>query len=225
MELVLQNVIFPLDLGKMLCKLGNIEIEGLDLSGTPDITFKDIAMINNLEQRRIAVSLYGPDRISKEVGAEEVSSVTLEKSTEYVKDDGTSVTINFQDTYSLYRIHNKKLFGKQLGWGISDSPYRDYTYYVKCKDTSTDREYIIWVDIASVARANEISLWANEFVLDAIHCIAWTIQTDVIEGNIKQIIRQGDCVFIEPIDVTIKRKAIMRSITREEYINLLKVES
>ena len=220
MEIIIDNIPFAFDMGAKVCKIGNIEIDGLDLTNVEPITFEEISMLRNIEQRRIAIKYFGTEKLIADINPELVSEETISKSTTYVDDKGISTTINFQDTYELYKVSAEKLFGKQ------GSYLRD-EYYVKCKDTSTDREYIIWVDVESVARTNNIGLWGlrdGTSKIDAIQAIAWTIQTDVKEGNIRQIIRQGDCVFVEPIDTTVDT-GLMRSITKEEYINLLKTES
>lgn len=220
MEIIIDNVPFAFDMGAKVCKVGNIEIEGLDLTNVEPITFAEISMLKNIEQRRIAIKYFGTEKLIADINPELVSAEAISKSTTYVDDNGISTTINFQDTYELYKVSAEKLFGKQ------GSYLRD-EYYVKCKDTSTDRDYIIWVDVESVARANNISVWGlrdGTSKIDAIQAIAWTIQTDVKEGNIRQIIRQGDCVFVEPIDTTVDT-GLMRSITKEEYIHLLKLES
>lgn len=220
MEIIIDNVPFAFDMGAKVCKVGNIEIDGLDLTNVEPITFEEISMLRNIEQRRIAIKHFGTEKLIADINPELVSSETISKSTTYVDDKGVSTTINFQDTYELYKVSAEKLFGKQ------GSHLRD-EYYVKCKDTSTDREYIIWVDVESVARTNNISVWGlrdGTTKIDAIQAIAWTIQTDVKEGNIRQIIRQGDCVFVEPIDTTVDT-VLVRSITKEEYIHLLKLES
>ena len=220
MEIIIDNIPFAFDMGAKVCKIGNIEIDGLDLTNVEPITFEEISMLRNIEQRRIAIKYFGTEKLIADINPELVSEETISKSTTYVDDKGISTTINFQDTYELYKVSAEKLFGKQ------GSYLRD-EYYVKCKDTSTDREYIIWVDVESVARTNNIGIWGlrdGTSKIDAIQAIAWTIQTDVKEGNIRQIIRQGDCVFVEPIDTTVDT-GLMRSITKEEYINLLKTES
>jgi hypothetical protein len=100
----------------------------------------------------------------------------------------------------------------------------DDCHFVKFKDTSTDREYMLWVDLESVKNTNGITRWhPNPRKVTALDCIAWSIQTNLEKGNIKKIVRQGDCILIKPI-----KKAgvgLTRHITSEEYINLLVAES
>jgi hypothetical protein len=98
-------------------------------------------------------------------------------------------------------------------------------YYVKCKDTSTDREYLIWVDADGVNTTNGGSRWdSSNTGLNAINAIAWTIQVDVQKGEIDKIIRQGDCILVKPkADATILDTP--RHLTGEEYLTLLVAES
>jgi len=219
MEIIINNVPFDYEMGLKICIAGSIQIEGLDINQEDTLTFKDIAMLSNIEQRRIAILHFGTERLLNEIEPVLVSKEILNKTTDCVI-DGMLTTINYQDTYELYKVSGKKLFGEGK-WNVRDE------YYVKCRDTSTDREYIIWVDISSVLRANKKSEWkfkdGNETV-DAIECIAWTIKTDVPTEEIEYIVRQGDCVFVKTKNEDY-RKDMVRHISKEEYINLLKFES
>jgi hypothetical protein len=98
-----------------------------------------------------------------------------------------------------------------------------FLYYVKCKDTSTDREYMLWVDENGVRRANDLH-WSNGKI-DAIHAIAWTIQTTYHKGDILSIVRQGDCVLVKPVEGARSSSWSQRHLTKEEYLTLLKDES
>jgi hypothetical protein len=57
----------------------------------------------------------------------------------------------------------------------------------------------------------------------AIDAIAWTIQTNLKEGGIEKIIRQGDCILLK------KNKSSqicdIRHLTGNEYRSLLVLES
>jgi hypothetical protein len=99
---------------------------------------------------------------------------------------------------------------------------------VQFKDTSTDREYMLWVDVKSVYRTNNKD-GSHDFIfsvdkVNAIDCIAWSIQTDISKGNIEKIVRQGDCIMIKPINFK-KGRVIKRHLTSKEYIKLLVAES
>jgi hypothetical protein len=99
---------------------------------------------------------------------------------------------------------------------------------VKCKDTSTDREYFIWVDAQSVYRTNNPKQWLSSSSnfskeINPIQAIAWTIQTDIKEGGIEKIVRQGDCVLIKKKKNS--ERGSVRHLTEKEYLKLLVAES
>jgi hypothetical protein len=91
---------------------------------------------------------------------------------------------------------------------------------------------MIWVDLQSVARTNfgegkSFFHFSDEIreKINAIQCIAWTMQTNVAEGNIKEILRQGDCIFVKPIDSSKPMLDSARHLTEQEYKKLLVAES
>jgi hypothetical protein len=189
------------------------------------LNFKEIAQLPNLEQRRIALLFLGLDRMVAEVNPILVSSVTIPKQTTWVMENGEVVDFKFEDTYELYRVN-----GDYFNEGVNNWQKMADAYYVKCKDTSTDREYLIWVDLNSVWNVkceNDKKLNRWEFDIDkinAIDCIAWTIQTDIPQGNIEKIVRQGDCIMIKPKGKyeTLNKE---RHLSKEEYLELLVAES
>lgn len=98
-------------------------------------------------------------------------------------------------------------------------------YYVQCKDTSTERNYLIWIDPQSVYYTNnDNGLYRDISTINAIQCIAWTIETNIPKGYIIKIIRQGDCVLIKckgdyiPLNTP-------RHLTEKEYREFLVAES
>ena len=81
------------------------------------------------------------DRLVKEVKPTLLNSKTLSKTTTWVNENGEIVTKKFKDTYELYEVK-----GEYFSKGLKNSWQRvDDCYFVKCKDTSTDREYLIWI--------------------------------------------------------------------------------
>jgi hypothetical protein len=223
MKIVISNVEFPFDLGCGVLKLKNGDecpIEELEdfWDDIVPLTFSDIAKLPNLEQRRIGILHLGLDRLIADVNPKLLSSKTLSKTTTWVDSNGKLVEHKFNDTYELYEVN-----GEVFSEGIKDSWRKmENCHYVRCKDTSTDREYLIWVDLQSVYRTNDLSFNKNK--INAIQCIAWTIQTDIPQGNIEKIIRQGDCVLIKPMGIyePLDRP---RHLTEKEYKELLVAES
>ena len=229
MEIVINNVPTEFNLGCRMLKTkgGDCPFDEMQdfWEEVQPLNFKDIAQIPNLEQRRIALLFLGLDRLVKEVNPELISSKTIKKNTTWVTEQGELVEHNFDDTYELYKVKGEYFGDTTNHWQrINDA------YYVKCKDTSTDREYLIWIDINSVWRIvsdnnSKLNRWEFDVrKIDAIDCIAWTIQTNVPQGKIEKIVRQGDCILIKP-----KKDYVPldneRHLTKQEYLTLLVAES
>jgi hypothetical protein len=185
------------------------------------ITFKEIASVENIEHRRIAISCIGLENLVKEVQPNMIGSETIKKRTTFVKSDGGLETINFEDTYKLFEVSGKSL-------GLTDRENRNF-HYVQCKDTSTDREYLIWVDATSVYQtSSNYRGWTTSSedygkMITPIQAIAWTIQTNIEKGGIEKLIRQGDCILIKKNNQSVIGST--RHLTEEEYKELLVLES
>jgi len=226
-KIIINNVEFPYNEGCGILKLKHDKcpVEQLEdiWEDIIPLTFKEIGQFANLEQRRIGISLLGIDEILKDAKPKLVSSQTIKKETTWINGEGELETFSFNDTYELYEVE-----GSYFSSGLSSYRNMENVFFVKCKDTSTDREYMIWVDIKSVYNTNnekDIS-WGKEYknFVDAIECIAWTIQTDLEEGSIDKIIRQGDCIMIKPKN-DFKTLDEERHLTKNEYLNLIVAES
>ena len=180
-----------------------------------DLTFKEISMLENIEQRRVALKYFSLERLQKEIEPELVSREDIPKTTTWITEDGEMETFEYIDEYRLYKVKSEVLFGKQqTSWGR-----RPDFHYVDFKDTSTDRRYMIWVDLPSVINTNNI----KESECNAIHAIAWTITTNVPYGEIIEIIRQGDSIQIKTNSS--ERLSEPRHLTGEEYLKYLTIES
>lgn len=228
MEIVINNVPIEFNLACRILKTkgGDCPFDELQdfWEEIVPLNFKDIAQIPNLEQRRVALLFLGIDRMIAEVKPELVSSKTITKQTTWVMESGELVEHTFDDTYELYKVN-----GSYFSEGVEAWRKMSDAYYVKCKDTSTDREYLIWVDVNSVWEVKcendkNLNRWQFDVrKIDAIDCIAWTIQTNIPQGNIEKIVRQGDCIMIKPKG---KYDTIgERHLSSDEYLNLLVAES
>jgi hypothetical protein len=224
MNLIIENLKFDYNLGcKILkCSGGDCPINGLEdiWDSIEPITFKEIAEITNTELRRVAFKRFGLERLISEVNPVLVDSQTISKTTTWINENGIEETITFSDTYELYKVEGSVLFPNERWRRVED------VYYIKCKDTSTEREYLIWVNVNGVFRANNADkgwIGSSDIDLNAINCIAWTIQTNVPIGNIETIIRQGDCILIKPTND--ERLNIERHLSGKEYLELLELES
>lgn len=228
MKIIINNVVFDYNIGCRLLKskyknepFGNLDDIWDDIV---PITFKEVATeIKNLEQRRVAIGCLGLEEIAREVNPTLINSETLKKKTTWVTPEGEIVQHEFKDTYELFKVDGKNWsVGTDVRWGADD------VYFVKCKDTSTNREYMLWVNAVEVSRTNHIEKgwWSSSDVnrITPIQAIAWTFQTNVAIGDIDRIVRQGDCIMI-------KRKpnatllSTPRHLTEKEYRELLVAES
>jgi hypothetical protein len=229
-KLVLNNVAFDYDLGCKIARLkyGNVCPEVLSpladfWNDIVPATFSDIAQLPNLEQRRIGISALGIDRLISEVNPILLDSKTLNKSTTWVNENGELHTFNYDDTYELYKVK-----GEVFSQGLSNHQTMADSFYVKCKDTSTDRQYLIWIEPQSVYRTNRDSGWYDRTngykELNAIECVAWTITTNVPKGKIEKILRQGDCIMIKP-QGKYEPLTSPRHLTQVEYETLIVAES
>ena len=209
MKIIIENVIFPYEIGCRLLKLKYKKCPYWNLkkdwNNTKPFSFEEICKIKNIEHRRIAILYLGIERLIKEVKPTLVDKKVISKSTTWVSEDGDLIEREYKDTYELYKV-DSSYFNKD----ISESYIKmNDCHFVKCKDTSTDREYLIWVDVPSN--------------FTAIEAIAWTIQTNLPEGNIESIIRQGDCILLKAKNIN--KKSYIRHLTGKEYKKLLILES
>jgi hypothetical protein len=229
-KLVLNNVAFDYDLGCKIARLKYGDVCPEVLSPLADFwndivpaTFSDIARLPNLEQRRIGIGALGLERLTSEVNPILLDRKTLTKSTTWVNENGELHTFEYDDTYELYRVK-----GEVFSQGLSGSQKMEDSFYVKCKDTSTDREYLIWIEPQSVFNTNRENTWYDRREgykeLNAIECIAWTITTNIPKGHIEKIIRQGDCPLFKTKG-TFEPLASPRNLTQVEYETLIVAES
>lgn len=228
MKIVIQNLEFDYNVG---CKLLKSKY-GDDCPhwfNQPEIwndivpmTFKEITSdISNIEQRRVAINCIGLNNIIEEINPVLIGSETIKKTTTYLDENANLVTMNFEDTYNLFEVSS-------LSLGLLDNRRNEIKYhYVQCKDTSTDREYILWVDSRDVYETNikERKPYDKDYgdFINPIQSIAWTFTTNVDSSSIEEIVRQGDCILIKtkPNPTFVKE----RHLTEEEYRNLLVLES
>jgi hypothetical protein len=229
MKIIINNVEFPFNEG---CRLLKLKYDKCPMKEIEDfwediipMNFKDIAVsFTNTEQRRVGILCLGLEKLVSEVNPRLIKSETIKKETTWVDENGLLQNHKFNDIYELYEVDGSIWGENERGWNIRN------VHYVKCKDTSTDREYFLWVNAQDVYSANDTreSRWysSNENygnLITPIQSIAWTIQTDIKEGGIEKIIRQGDCIMIKKKPNA--KKGNVRHLTEKEYLTLLKEES
>lgn len=213
MELVIDNVRFELNslslgvlkLKHTICPEYLLSVKDKFDEATPITVKEAISQLSNLEQRRVALKLFSVDQIVRDIKSKEVSRTTLSK--KYLWEDDSKGS-HYEDTYILYSLDSGDLLSE------SRSPRTSSLYYLTFKDTSTDRNYLLWVD-------SSIFIGRTP---DPIDAIAWSIQTTVPYNHVKAVIRQGDCILVET-DPNVKLLSNPRHLTKEEYLTLLKLES
>jgi hypothetical protein len=233
MKILINNVSFGYDTGCRLLKLKydecptTIDLQDIWEDIVP-MTFKEIAStIKSIEQRRVAVQCLGLERLTAEVEPVLINTKSIKKTTTWVNQEGEIVSKKFTDTYQLYKVK-----GEMITQGIHGNRWEKLNdvHYVKCKDTSTDRDYLIWVDAQSVYQVNNDRKWLSSdedygVQINAIQAIAWTIQTNVAKDNIEKIVRQGDCIMIKKKFPNEAIGDTLRHLTEVEYLELLVAES
>ena len=233
MKILINNVSFDYNTGCRLLKLkydecpNTIDLQDIWEDIVP-MTFKEIATtLKNIEQRRVAIQCLGLERLTKEVKPVLINTKSIKKTTAWVNPNGELVTKKFTDTYELYKVK-----GEMINEGIEGNRWNKLNdvHFVKCKDTSTDRDYFIWVDAQSVYQVNNDRKWLSSdedfgLRINAIQAIAWTIQTNVAKDNIEKIVRQGDCIMIKKKLPTETIGDTLRHLTEVEYLELLVAES
>jgi hypothetical protein len=228
MKIVIENIKFDFNIG---CKLLKLKHEGCPThlvdTYVAEIwdeiiptTFAEIAAFANVEQRRVGMFCLGMERLISQVNPTLMDEQTISKTTTWINSKGEMETLKFEDTYKLFMVSKTMMNPTDA----KNHQMVDDCYFVKFKDTSTDREYMLWVALESVKNTNGITRWNdNARKVTALDCIAWSIQTNIRQGNIEKIVRQGDCILIKP-----KKKddvGLTRHITSEEYMTLLVAES
>ena len=228
-KIIIDNLTFDYAVG---CRILKMKHKDVPFKGLEDVwdelkpmTFEEIARdITNIEQRRVAILYLGMEAIVKEINPILVNTETITKETEWVNDDGSVVRKTFEDTYELYKVEGK-VWAKNVA-GQYNNRGMDDAFFVKMKDTSTDREYFIWVLHDSVCIVNNKRTWgSDDTMITAIEAVAWTFQTQVTKGNIAAIIRQGDCILVQIKDTSVPFEHRPRHLTAEEYRTLLVAES
>lgn len=189
--------------------------EAWDKSG--EITVTEALSIQNLESRRLCFKYIGIEKIFNELKPELVDDQTIEKSTRVNKEGKLE---SFMDRYQLYKVKGEKLTGD------TDRSFRraqDF-YILRCKCTSTDREYLIYVPEIWDSRNSFGRERRSVSKPDAIDAVAWTIQVELPAGQIDKIIRAGDCIMVKPKSEKYE-KCQLRHLSKKEYLEKVVMES
>jgi len=185
-----------------------------------NITVQEALGLENIEARRICFRHIGVDNVFKELEPELVDTQVLDKNT---KVNAEGKLEKFQDTYELYKVKGEKVLqGITENWRRGGADF----FILRCKCTSSDREYLIYIqDIwAANARFGSNPGTGAQRKPDAIEAVAWTIQVEVEADDIEYIIRQGDCIIVKTKKEKYK-KCTQRHISKKEYLEKVRFES
>lgn len=207
-EMIIDNTSFTYDEGCKILKLKYKECPFPELEHMWNfivpITFQECMTINNVEKRRVCINYIEFETLINSGYIKLVNEQTLVKKGNFIK-DGKKVSLKYDDTYKLYTF----ALNSQTG---------EYLYFVQCIDISTGRKYQLWVNRFGITGTNGLD------APNAIAAIAWTFMTNIKKGDIKQIIRQGDCIMYNPV-ANYQTLAYPRHLTEIEYRTLLINES
>jgi len=184
------------------------------------ITLKECIALENEEQKAIAFRGFTPEEIVVGLNLEIIGEETVMKKHKRwtVTEDGISEEeVEFPDTYTLYKHTISTPSGDSV-FGI-----------IKCKDTSTDRMYFLYVDITTKKGSNNETL---EFMTDPIAAIASNIKMLVPHESIEidevyeYIQRQGDVnLGILKEEYKGHPLKVSKGLTREQYLTMIVSES
>lgn len=184
-------------------------------------TVKEALDIQNAEQRMIALKGFTPEEVAQEGGFQLLGEETLtKKQLRWTIDEEGNMTeaeVEFTDTYTLYKGEFDTRAGKSV-FGV-----------VKCKDTSTDREYWLYVDITTKRDSNNASI---DWIKDPIEAIASTIKMPLphqaleIDDVYEYIQRQGDVNMGKLKPEYEGAKFVMsKPLNKNQYLTMLRAES
>ncbi|HTF81653.1 MAG TPA: hypothetical protein VL947_08005, partial [Cytophagales bacterium] len=111
--------------------------------------------LQNAEQRMIALTVFSPDEFISAVNAELLDMQSITKKNIRWDAQLQPYMHVYEDVYSLYKISAFEL-------GLENIARTPSIYFVKCRCTSTDKIYYLYVPEAVAASR------------DAVEAIAWT---------------------------------------------------
>lgn len=174
------------------------------------VTVEEALRKMNAERRRVMFDCIGVSQLFSALQPELLDKQTVSKVRGRWRKDNSPWEHRFTDTYELYRIDGNKLFSDP-----DTLLSMQGVFAVRCRCTTTDREYWIYVPYeAAMGRAAWSTQRENP---DAIRAIAWTIRINIT--NPKRIFRQGDIIVAEESENS--RETEPYHLTKEQYLDLL----
>lgn len=169
----------------------------------PNLTIQDCFSYDNQSQRSVLFSCFGPENIIKNFGGKVIDKKTILKKNIVFDEHLKEKIVKYEDTYTLYEIMPEEFYK-----GIEDFKTVSIKM-VHCKCTTTKKDYYLYV---------------SPHITDAIQAIASTFRVNVSSQNIEEIYRQGDVIIIKT-DINCKPRFYSEPISKENYLEKLKIES
>ena len=186
------------------------------------ITIQEAFSERNAERRRVYFDCIGVEKIFKNLNPKSLDKQVIKKKRHRWDEKNEPWTHEFEDEYELFSIDPKELYATS---DLSDwQKQRQATKYVavRCKCTSTQREYWIYVP-EEEAICNGARVWDDDKKkrYDAIKAIAWTIRIDIT--NPERVYRQGD--IIVAMESGNSKKVTPYHLNKEQYLSLVYSET
>jgi hypothetical protein len=184
------------------------------------ITIEEAFNEKNAERRRVLFDCIGVEKIFKNLDPVLLDRKVISKKRNRWDENNNHWVHEFEDEYELYKIDPMKLFSTSDLSRWQTRPRLNYIA-VRCRCTSTDREY--WIYVPEEAALVSGFMWSsdNEKVYDAIKAIAWTIRIDIT--NPERIYRQGDIIVAKESKDSVSTTPY--HLTKDQYLNLMYSET
>lgn len=173
------------------------------------VTVQGALQEKNMEKRRVMFDCIGVSRLFKELEPNLLDRQVLNKVRTRWNENNEPYEHQFEDTYELYRLDGNKLFTVKERWSEPNP-----VYAVRCRCTTTNREYWIYVP-EQAALGGRMS--SADVKPDAVRSIAWTIRLNISKP--KRIFRQGDIIIAEESDES--EEVPFYHLSKEDYLFLM----
>ena len=186
------------------------------------ITIQEAFSERNAERRRVYFDCIGVEKIFKNLNPKSLDKQIIKKRRQRWDENNEPWTHEFSDEYELFSIDPKELYATSdlSEWQKS----RQATKYVavRCKCTSTQREYWIYCPEEQCI-SNGARVWDEDSKkkYDAIKAIAWTIQIPISDPE--KIFRQGDIIVAKESPTS--KIVTPYHLTKEMYLELMYSET
>lgn len=209
------------------------------------ITPQEILGIYNNQERMVAMSIYGMDKMLEHLVYEVIDEQVLKASTIILVDSkGNKVSgkdilsgletntlkekvYEYLDTYTLLKI-TVPIVARQFN-SFNPAPTEVSLFAVKCNCTTTGKTYFLYVPPNDYDKVRWTNIDTWEYETDVIKALCKTFRVNVKEEAVDYFIRQGDI-----LNAVVKDKyktsvedwhCDWREVTKEEYLSKFTVQS